>query len=64
MARKITVKSDSQLPEVFKNPEFARYADELLGVISRHFRMIEGKIIDKDEQLKIATKILKERLND
>lgn len=55
---------EQELKEVFKNPEFSRYADELLGVIERHFRMIEGRNADKEERLQVAIDIIKERLND
>ena len=61
MVRKTQLK-EPDLEEVFKNPEFSRYADELLGVIERHFRMIEGRNADKEERLNVAIQIIKERL--
>lgn len=47
---------------VFKNLEFTRRADELIGVIQRHYRMIEGRNVERAETLEVATQILKERL--
>lgn len=63
MARKITPKVEPK-SEAFSNLEFTRRADELIGVIQRHFRMIEGRNVQKDETLQVATEIIKERLND
>ena len=52
-----------ELDEVFTNPEFSKFADQFLGVIERHFRMIEGRNADKEERLEVAVNILKERLH-
>lgn len=60
---KVTPKIEPSLEEVFKNPEFSKRADELLGVIERHYRMIEGFNPGKELRLEVATKILKERLD-
>lgn len=59
---RVTPKVEVDLEEVFKNPEFSKRADELLGVIERHYRMIEGFNPDKQLRLEVATKILQERL--
>lgn len=55
-------KQEAPLNPVFENLEFTRRADELIGVIQRHFRMIEGRNVESPEILQIATKIVKERL--
>lgn len=59
---KVTPKVEVNLEEVFKNPEFAKYADQFLGLIERHYRMVEGFNPDKELRLEVATKILQERL--
>lgn len=63
MARQVKSKPEPKNP-VFENLEFTRRADELIGVIQRHFRMIDGRNVEKKETLEIATQIIKERLND
>lgn len=59
--KKITVKTES-LDPVFENLEFTDYADKLIGVIKRHYRMIEGRNVESPEILDIATQIIKGRL--
>lgn len=63
MARRIVPTTQPELSEVYSNLEFTRRADELIGVIKRHCRMVEGRNVEKDETLEIATQIIKERLN-
>ena len=60
---KVTAPKVQPQNPVFNNLEFTRRADELVGVIQRHFEMIEGRNVEKDETLEIATQIIKERLN-
>lgn len=56
------IQSEPQIEEVFTNPEFSKYADQLIGVIKRHYSMIEGVTVEREQTLAIATKILEERL--
>jgi hypothetical protein len=64
MATKKTVKQVkvTELDPVFDNLEFTRRADELIGVIQRHFRMIEGRNVESPEIEEIANNIIKGRL--
>lgn len=69
MATKITPKihseepaQEQQLDPAFSNLEFSRRADELIGLIKRHYRMIEGEAVSNEQTLDVATKILQERL--
>lgn len=61
MPRK-TKQEDTQIEEVFTNPEFSKYADQFIGVIKRHYRMIDGINVEREQTLAVATKILEERL--
>jgi hypothetical protein len=62
MARKIVPKTEPQVD--FSNPEYAAYADKLLGVIQHYHEFIEGRTVGKEQLLEEATRIIKERLND
>ncbi len=65
MPSKKTVKASKpevKLDPVFSNLEFSRRADELIGVIKRHFQMIKGVNVEREETLQIATDIIKGRL--
>lgn len=58
---KVVTKTDS-LDPVFDNLEFTRRADELIGVIKRHYKMIEGVDVTREKTLEVATQIIKGRL--
>lgn len=49
------------LPDVFKDSEFTKPADRLLEAIRQYYEKIEGRNVEKSEQLEIANKILENR---
>lgn len=53
---------DEQLEEVFSNPEFNKAADQLIETI-RQQRERTGQSADKEDTLKIASKIIEGRLH-
>lgn len=51
-----------KLDPVFSNAEFTSHVDKLIDTIARHYDMVEGKQLSKEQLKNVAFNIIEERV--